>query len=137
LKDSRQVVVNASKKVLAQQIVMHGVLTGQETYKGLTNDQLDEKITDLSRRNISSLKDSVKDILENIQWIKQADSVSTAVEPQKQMDDNARVTEDVVRDNQIDSQQNTAEADKALAALRTKLYFMTPQEQRRYLATIK
>jgi hypothetical protein len=137
LKDSRQVVVNASKKVLAQQIVMHGVLTGQEAYKGLTNDQLDEKITDLSRRNISSLKDSVKDILENIQWIKQTDSVSTTVEPQKQMDDNARVTEDVVRDNQTDSQQNTEEADKALTALRTKLYFMTPLEQRRYLAAIK
>jgi hypothetical protein len=130
-------VVNASKKVLAQQIVMHGVLTGQEAYKGLTNDQLDEKITDLSRRNISSLKDSVKDILENIQWIKQTDSVSTTVEPQKQMDDNARVTEDVVRDNQTDSQQNTEEADKALTALRTKLYFMTPLEQRRYLAAIK
>ena len=53
------------------------------------------------------------------------------------MDDNARVVEDAVRDIQTDSQQNTAEADKALAALRTKLYFMTPQEQRRYLATIK
>jgi len=135
LMDSRQAVLNAGKVTLAQQIVMHGVLTGQDAYKGLTPSQLSDKINDLAKRTLISLRDTVQDILDGLQWVKKTDSTSTAVESLKKMDDNARVTESV--DSHvitITDSQRELEAAQAAQNLQTKLRYMTAKEKSRFLA---
>lgn len=135
--DSRQAVLNAGKVTLAQQIVMHGVLTGQDPYKGLTAEQLTDKITDLSKRTLVSLRDTVQDILDGLQWVKKTDSASTTTESLKKMNDNARVTE-VAENHVITITDSQRELDAAQAAqnFQLKLRYMTASEKSRFLAGI-
>jgi len=137
LKDSRQAILDASKRTLAQQIVMHGVLTGQDAYKDLKPEQLDEKVTELAKRHITSLKDTVQDILSSIKWVKNTDSTSTTVASLKPMDNNTRVTDDVrVGSTATDSARIQAEDQASHEKFLIKLRYMTVPERDRCLADL-
>jgi hypothetical protein len=137
LKDSRQVVLATSKKTLAQQIVMHGLLTGQDAYKGLTPEQVGDKVAELAKRHISSLKDSVSDILTGLRWTKQEDSASTASEHEKPLADNARVTDDApIGSSATDAQHAEAEEQALQDSLRLRLRYMSVSERNRFLARL-
>ena len=135
LLDSRQAVLAASKRTMAQQIVMHGVLTGQDQYKDLTPAQLQEKIDELSKRHVSSLKDTVQDVLSSIKWTKNTDSTSTTDASLKSMNDNVRVTEDErPGSTETDAARIQAEDLASQERLLIKLRYMTVPERNRYLA---
>lgn len=137
LKTSRQSVLAASKKTLAQQIVMHSVLTGKDGFKDLTPDQVNEKVAELAKRHISSLNDSVSDILSGLRWVKQVDSASTASEHEKPMADNARVTDDAtVGSNAADKTRAEAEDQALQDNLRIRLRYMTQSERERFWAQV-
>jgi len=137
LKDSRQAILTASKRTLAQQIVMHGVLTGQDAYKDLKPEQLDEKVNELAKRHITSLKDTVQDILSSIKWTKNVDSASTTGASLKPMDNNVRITDDAqVGSNATDSTRNQAEDQASRDRFLLKLRYMTEPQKARYLADL-
>jgi hypothetical protein len=135
LKESRAAVLSASKRILAQQIVMNGVLTGQDAYKGVSGEVLEQKVDELSKRHITSLKDSVHDIHVGLQWIKPAHTDSTkSTEASETVDDNIRVTDEV---SVATTDAKQAEADQARDTLLLKLRYMAPLEARRYLGQMK
>ncbi len=136
LKASRLTVLASSKRVLAQQIVMHSVLTGKDGYKDLTPEGVEEKVVELSKRHISSLKDSVSDILATIHWVKQ-DSASAAPSNAKPMDDNARIPEAAPVGSSATDEVQTEAQDKAIQdALQIRRRYMTKPEWDRYVAKL-
>jgi hypothetical protein len=137
LVESRQAVLYASKRTLAQQIVMHGMLTGQDGYKDLTPDQLDGKVNELAKRHITSLKDTVQDILSSIKWTKNTDSTSTTAASLKSMDNNVRVTDDVkVGSTATDATRSQAEDQASRETFLMKLRYMPVPERARYMADL-
>jgi hypothetical protein len=109
IQDSRTLILAASKKTMAQQIVMHHVLKGQDGFRDLTPDQVNEKVSVLSKRHITSLKDAVSDILGDLKFI---DSV-TAPKPTEvigSVPDNTKITPSALEM----TDKVVGEADKAL-----------------------
>ena len=80
-----------AKRALATQIVMSKMFAGVDGFKDLDADKLEAKITELSTRNIVSLRDSVKDILTEQKFI----PVSTTDVPETTVraDENTQVTD--------------------------------------------
>jgi hypothetical protein len=136
LEDARQAILNASKKTLAQQIVMYNVLSGQEAYKNLSQDKLDEKIVELSKRAITSLKDTVQDILTGLHWVKTEDSVPAAEQKDREVNDNERITDDTGQkpSTEVTDSEARLEAEKALDDLNARLRYLSPLERGRFLA---
>jgi hypothetical protein len=80
-----------SKRSLATTIVMHNCLKRKEGFIGLNKDQVAEKITELSKRHIQSLKDGVNDLFVELQWA--AEPVAESKTPATTVNDNAHVDE--------------------------------------------
>jgi hypothetical protein len=136
LKDSRNLMLVSTKKALAQQIVMSNVLKGQDGYKDLSQEQISEKIYTLSKRHITSLRDSVSDILSGMKWTDSQTAAPKPAEATGAVDDKTQISETApVGERLTDAAQ--AEADEAHERFLTKLRFMTPLEQLRLLGQIK
>ena len=136
LKDSRNLMLASTKKSLAQQIVMSNVLKGQDGYKDLSQEQISEKIDTLSKRHITSLRDSVSDILSGLKWTDSQTAAPKPAEATGAVDDKTQISETApVGERLTDAAQ--AEADEAHERFLTKLRFMTPLEQLRLLGQIK
>jgi hypothetical protein len=136
LKDSRNLMLASTKKSLAQQIVMSNVLKGQDGYKDLSQEQISEKIDTLSKRHITSLRDSVSDILSGLKWTDSQTAAPKPAEATGAVDDKTQISETApVGERLTDGAQ--AEADEAHERFLTKLRFMSPLEQMRLLGQIK
>jgi hypothetical protein len=126
----------STKKALAQQIVMSNVLKGQDGYKDLSQEQISEKIDTLSKRHITSLRDSVSDILSGLKWTDSQTAAPKPAEATGAVDDKTQISETApVGERLTDAAQ--AEADEAHERFLTKLRFMSPLEQMRLLGQIK
>ena len=130
LKDSRAVMLSAAKETLAQQIVMSNVYKAQDGYKDLTPDQIQEKVATLSKRHITSLRDSVSDILSGLKWTDSQPSAAKAPDATA-VDDATQISETAPVVKMTDAAQ--AEADAAHELVLTKLRYMSPLEQTRFL----
>jgi len=88
------------KHSLATQIVIYKSLTGHVDYKDLDQTKLNEKIEELSKRHVTSLKDAVADIMTELKWVEPAAAkpAEKANEPGKSVADNAQVDPAVVAD---------------------------------------
>lgn len=62
-KQQNIVLVKNLKKDRATTLVAIKVLTGEASFQGLSHDQIQEKVTERSQRNLDSLKDSLEDEL--------------------------------------------------------------------------
>ncbi len=137
LKNSRQSVLATSKRTLAQQIVMHGMLTGQDAFKDLTTDKVAEKVSELAKRHISSLKDSVSDILNGLRWTEHKDSASTATEHEKPVSDNTRLTDDAPVGTSANDKAKADAQEQALQdSIQLRLRYMSVTERNRFLARL-
>lgn len=136
LKDSRAAILASTKQSLAQSIVMHNVLKGQDGYKDLTPAQTAEKIEALSKRHITSLRDSVSDILSGLKF---TDSLPAAPKPSETtgtVDDHTQITDATPSgDSAKDGAQD--EVEQARQKFLTKLRFMTPAERGRELGRLR
>jgi hypothetical protein len=131
LKDSRALMLSSAKETLATQIVMGNMLKGQDGYKDLTPDQLNEKIATFSKRHITSLRDSVTDIMSGLKWKDSQTSAVQAPEATTAVDDATQISETAPVMKMTDAAQ--AEADAAQELLLNKLRYMSPLEQTRLL----
>ncbi|TSA39429.1 hypothetical protein D4R30_01095 [archaeon] len=126
-----------SKKSLASQIVMSRVLHGADGYKGLDTEQILAKVDDLAKRTLVSLKDTVHDILSELEWV--------TPEPAANQDQVATEPAVVVNDNeQVDESVSAEPADRGdfkvqdTAAYRRALSFITsPAERTRFAAEVR
>jgi hypothetical protein len=125
------------KKGLATQIVMSKVLRGQDGFKDLTKEQMSEKVTELSKRSLSSLKDSVNDIMSELKW---TDSVAPAAREEKSaetsstVNDNAQIVDPAPGTKVTDAEQ--AKTQQELDLHMSRLATMTPAERTIYLADL-
>jgi hypothetical protein len=124
---------NETKKSLATQIIMSKMIAGTDEYKGLTKEKLDEKITELSKRNIISLKDSVKDILIEQKFLisssSEASELETRVAENMQVTDADTVSSSVLTDSKI---AGDALEDQYIFASAAK--YLSPSERARFFA---
>lgn len=136
LTESRALILSATKTTLAQQIVMHNVMKGTDGYKDLTPETLSEKIATLSKRHITSLKDSVSDILSGLKFTDSTPAASTHSDATEAVDDHMRIT-DATPNGTTSKDGVQDEADPARELLLTKLRYMTPTERSRELSRLR
>jgi hypothetical protein len=130
LTDSRAVILASTKEALAQQIVMHRVLKGQDGYKDLSQEAIAEQIETLSRRHITSLKDSVSDILSGLKFIDSVPAESQTPEVTGLVDDNTQITETATSGTHL-TDGLEAESDPDLKRFEKSLRFMSQAERER------
>jgi hypothetical protein len=126
-----------SKKSLASQIVMYRVVRGADGYKDLDAEQILVKVTDLTKRTLVSLKDTVHDILSELEWVTPEPAANhdhVATEPAVAVSDNAQVDESDST-HQVERRelkvQDTAAYDRALS------FITSPAERTRFMADVR
>lgn len=120
-----------SKRSLATTVVMHKVLAKKDGFTGLNPTQIEDKITEFSKRHIQSLKDAVADIFTELQWTKTqaAEPAAASTDSATTVNDNAHVDPEV--------ESTAAEAAQATTVLDTKdadrllSYITDPRERER------
>lgn len=135
LNESRALILASAKRTLAQQIVMHNVLKAQDGYTNLTPEAISEKVETLSKRHITSLKDSVSDILSGLKFTDSKPAASASSETTETVDDHTQITDETRGEALTDGVQE--EADKAHELVLKRLRYMSPLEQRRYLGRLR
>jgi hypothetical protein len=129
------------KRGLASQIVMHKVLTGATGFTDLTANKIHERVAELSKRDVSSLKDTVSDILSELKWSDKTPSApreEKPIEAPQTVNDNVTVAEPVPGSASLKEKDNTDEAgaQREMALHLAKLGAMTPSERQIYLADL-
>jgi hypothetical protein len=126
-----------SKKSLASQVVMYRVVRGADGYKDLDAEQILAKVTDLAKRTLVSLKDTVHDILSELEWVTPEPAANhdhVATEPAVAVSDNAQVDESDST-HQVEQRelkvQDTAAYDRALS------FITSPAERTRFMADVR
>ncbi len=132
-------ILKGMKHSLATQIVMYKSLTGHADFKDLDQAKLNDKIEELSKRHVTSLKDAVADIMTELKWVEPATTKPTEKvnEPGKSVADNAQVDPAVVADTvpPAETPEETLKKQQAARkALSDRLASMTPRERTIYLA---
>jgi hypothetical protein len=86
---------NDSKLSMATTIVMASVLRQKDGFTGLDGAKIQDKISEYAKRHITSLRDSVADILNELQWAKPVVAAPEAAgkDPATTVTDNAHVSE--------------------------------------------
>jgi hypothetical protein len=122
-----------TKKSLATQIIMSKMISGADGFKDLTKENIDEKVTELSKRNIVSLKDSVKDILVEKKFL--VSSSQEAPEDQTRVAETMQVTDaDAVTATLLTDSKIAVEADEARYIASSAARYLSPSERTRYFA---
>jgi hypothetical protein len=122
------------KRSLASQIVLAKAAQGAEGFKGLDAEQAKAKVDELAKRHVTSLKDTVADLLSELKVIpaaatpdpKPAEAAVVAVT------DNAQVTEPVAPP--VEDKDVEAKVADAKRLRDYKISMMTDNERRRFLA---
>jgi hypothetical protein len=139
LKDQVSKLLANFKRSLASQIVIAKVQSGAEGFKGLTSDQIKSKVEELAKRHVSSLKDSVADILLEVKLIDSIDASQSVREPAPEANttvtDNTQVVEPAAAKSEKDEAEKVAAA-KELELHNARLAAMTPRERRIYLSDL-
>ena len=127
-----------SKRSLASQIVMYRVFRGADGYRDLDAAQIQSKVEDLAKRTLVSLKDTVHDILSELEWVTPdpaANHDQEVAEPEVVVNDNAQVDESESATVSTESRelkvQDTAAYDRALS------YITNPAERSRFMADVR
>jgi hypothetical protein len=125
-----------SKRSLASQVVMSKIIAGTDGFKDLSGNKLTEKVNELSKRHITSLRDSVKDIL-----IEQKFLVNSSTDSQEitaRVDETTQVSEADINLNLVDSTEPAKDPnqDEGLyySIASAKRYISSPAEQARFFA---
>ena len=130
------IVLQDSKRSLATTIVVHKALKGVDGFKGLTAEQAVAKIEDLCKRHITSLRDTVNDILSDLQWVPVTDtSDDAAAELDVKVNDNAQIDTATAVKN-LDAQQLSTQDQtrQDLDLISRKLSYMDPAARAIFLA---
>lgn len=130
-----------SKTSLATTLVMYRTLRGAEGFKGLSPQQIQDKITELKGRQMQSLKDAVKDVFSELQWVqptsepaaKSNDSVTTVTD--NKIDVDAEATR--VRDGAEAPASATKAQDAAVTLHRMLRYIPDLRDQNKLRADVK
>jgi hypothetical protein len=136
LTDSRAIILAATKKTLAQQVVMAGVLKGQDGFKELKPEEIASKVETLAKRHITSLQDSVSDILSGLRWSDAITAASKSTETHEAVDDFKQITDETPAAASLTDGVKD-EADPAHEALLKKLSYMTPLERARHVGRLR
>jgi hypothetical protein len=127
------------KKGLATQIVMSKVMRGQDGFKDLNKDQIFEKVAELSKRSLASLKDSVNDIMSELKWtdavITPAAREDQSKETKTTVNDNAQIV-DPAPGTKVTDQADQAKDQQALELHYARLMAMSPTERMIYQADL-
>lgn len=135
LNESRAVILSSAKQTLAQQIVMYNVLKAQDGYRDLAPADITAKVDALAKRHITSLKDSVSDILSGLKFTDSKPTASTSTETMIAVDDHTQITDQTPGAPVTDAVQ--AEANEAQDLLLKRLRFMSPIERQRFLGRLR
>jgi len=128
--------LSEAKRHLATTIVVFKALKGQDGFKDLNAEQAETKIAEFAKRHITSLKDTVSDLLQDLQWVAPAAHQDAKTdESGVKVNDNAQVDEsDAVNK---DGASKAAQTQQDQALIRRKLALMSPQEQGIFLADLR
>jgi hypothetical protein len=136
LVSSRNVILAATKHTLAQQIVMHNVLKGHDGFKSLTAEQTNEKIESLSKRHITSLRDSVSDILTGLKFT-DSTAATTPIETTVAVDDHTQITDATAAAATATDAVLDEATLEAQHLLQSRLRYMSPPERARFLGKMR
>jgi len=127
------------KKNYATQIVMYRVLKGSDGFKDLTLEQVLAKVDELSKRHVTSLKDTVADIMSELKWNDAIVSIEAPREDKTKesgqtVNDNVQVITEPTSGPEVkDPKVVMAEASRKAQELHESLRYMTDQERRVFL----
>lgn len=123
------------KKSLASQIVLGRIASGSEGFKGLSKDQIDSKVAELSKRHVSSLNDTVNDLLSELKFVDAAPATEATREETPEVvptvTDNAQVAEPAApqSEKKVTDAQAETDAAKAQRLQMARLSLMSPRER--------
>lgn len=126
-----------SKRSLATSLVMFNALRGKEGFTNLTPQQVEDKITDFAKRHVSSLRDSVTDAFNELQWAKTqaAEPAAGSKDSGTTVNDNAHVEEsESFSPNGPIPELKVQDAAKLTRHLS---YIADPTERERFIADVR
>jgi hypothetical protein len=125
-----------TKKNLATTIVVFKALKGQDGFKDLNAELAQTKIAELAKRHITSLKDTVSDLLQDLQWAPPAAHQDAKTdESGVKVNDNAQVDESEAVNK--DAATKAAQTEQDMASIRRKLSYMNAQQREIFLADLR
>lgn len=128
-----------SKRSLAMTIVMFKTLRGADGFKDLKGQALLDKVDELAKRHITSLKDTVNDIMSELEWVAPAPAANpddAAAEPEVKVNDNAQVSETETPETPAFDPKELKVQDAAKVQ-RMAAYITDPTERARFIADVK
>jgi hypothetical protein len=133
VRDSRVAIMTATKRTLAQQIVMHKVLTAVDGFKDLKQAEVAIKIDELAKRHISSLQDSVSDLLVALKFSDKSDAVVLETPPS--VDPNLTIADATSGEGVTTTPKEKDKPAEAVKKVLSASPYLTPTERRRIEAS--
>jgi hypothetical protein len=134
LNDKVKAIFADSKASLARQLVMIRCYNRAEGFVDLTADQIEEKVVELSKRNIVSLRDAVKDGMATTKWNSVQDSQNEVLET-AEIDPKTTISGDAVTAETVDPEPAAESLEDNTDSLAVR--FLSPRERKIYFAQRK